>query len=99
MLSDIRRMRSASDRLVKLNVCSNIFNKCQGGEEEGGRGRGSEADRADRKWQPTPVVLSGEFHGWRSLMGYSPWSHKGLDMTKQLRRGETEMETDIDMIS
>ena len=24
-----------------------------------------------RKWQPTPVFLSGEFHGWRSLMGYS----------------------------
>ena len=27
-----------------------------------------------RKWQPTPVFLSGEFHGQRSLAGYSPWS-------------------------
>ena len=26
-----------------------------------------------RKWQPTPVFLTGEFHGWRSLVGYSPW--------------------------
>ena len=25
-----------------------------------------------RKWQPTPVFLPGEFHGWRSLVGYSP---------------------------
>ena len=25
-----------------------------------------------RKWQPTSVVLPGEFHGQRSLMGYSP---------------------------
>ena len=25
-----------------------------------------------RKWQPTPVFLPGESHGWRSLMGYSP---------------------------
>ena len=25
-----------------------------------------------RKWQPTPVFLSGEFHGQRSLVGYSP---------------------------
>ena len=29
-----------------------------------------------RKWQPTPVFLLGEFHGQRSLEGYSPWSHK-----------------------
>ena len=25
-----------------------------------------------RKWQPTPVFLPGESHGWRSLAGYSP---------------------------
>ena len=28
-----------------------------------------------RKWQPTPGFLSGEFHGQKSLMGYSPWGH------------------------
>ena len=26
-----------------------------------------------RKWQPTPVFSPGEFHGQRSLVGYSPW--------------------------
>ena len=26
-----------------------------------------------RKWQPTPVFLPGESHGWRNLVGYSPW--------------------------
>ena len=25
-----------------------------------------------RKWQPTPVFLTGESHGQRSLVGYSP---------------------------
>ena len=25
-----------------------------------------------KKWQPTPVFLSGESHGQRSLVGYSP---------------------------
>ena len=25
-----------------------------------------------RAWQSTPVVLTGEFHGHRSLVGYSP---------------------------
>ena len=34
-----------------------------------------------RKWQPTLLFLPGESHGQRSLMGYSPWSHKELDMT------------------
>ena len=35
-----------------------------------------------RKWQPTPVFLAGESHGWRSLVGYSPWGRKESDMTK-----------------
>ena len=26
-----------------------------------------------RKWQPTPVFLPGQFHGQRSLAGYSQW--------------------------
>ena len=29
-----------------------------------------------RKWQPTPVFLLGKSHGQRTLMGYSPWSHR-----------------------
>ena len=32
-----------------------------------------------RKWQPTPVFLPGESHGWRSLVGYSPWGPKESD--------------------
>ena len=33
---------------------------------------------------PTPVFLLGEFHGQRSLAGYSPWNLKELDRTEQL---------------
>ena len=33
-------------------------------------------------WQPTPVFLPGKSHGQRSLVGYSPWGHKGLAMTE-----------------
>ena len=29
---------------------------------------------------PTPVLLPGEFHGQRSLAGYSPRGHKESDM-------------------
>ena len=37
-----------------------------------------------RAWQPTPVFLPGEFHGQRSLVGYSPWGQKESDMTERL---------------
>ena len=29
-----------------------------------------------RKWLPTPVFLPGEFHGQRSLAGYSTCAHR-----------------------
>ena len=35
-----------------------------------------------RKWQPTPVFLPGKSHGWRSLVGYSPWGPKEPDTTE-----------------
>ena len=31
-----------------------------------------------------PVFLPGKFHGQRSLVGYSPWGRKELDMTERL---------------
>ena len=37
-----------------------------------------------KKWQPTPVLLPGKFHGWRNLIGYSPWGRKELDTTEGL---------------
>ena len=37
-----------------------------------------------RTWQPTPVFLPRKFCGQRRLVGYSLWSRKELDMTKQL---------------
>ena len=36
-----------------------------------------------RKWQPTPVSLSGKSHGQRRLVGYSPWGCRELGMTEQ----------------
>ena len=37
-----------------------------------------------KAWQSTPVFLPGEFHGQRSLVGYSPQSRKESDTTEQL---------------
>ena len=40
-----------------------------------------------RKWLPIPVFLPGEFHGQRSLAGYSSWDCKELDMTERWTPG------------
>ena len=37
-----------------------------------------------RQWHPTPVLLPGKSHGWRSLVGCSPWGRWGSDMTERL---------------
>ena len=36
------------------------------------------------EWQPTPVFITGESHGQRSLVSYSPSGWKELDITEQL---------------
>ena len=41
-------------------------------------------DTLEEGMEPTPVFLPGEFHGHRSLAGYSRWGHKGSDTTEQL---------------
>ena len=37
-----------------------------------------------RQWHSTPVLLSGKYHGRRSLVGCSPWGLKESDTTEQL---------------
>ena len=34
-----------------------------------------------REWQPTPLFLPVKSHGWKSLVGYSPWGCKESNMT------------------
>ena len=38
--------------------------------------------RRKRQWQPTPGLLPGKSHGWRSLVGCSPWGCKESDSTE-----------------
>ena len=37
-----------------------------------------------RQWHPTPVLLPGKSHGWRSLVGCSPWGREESDKTERL---------------
>ena len=45
-----------------------------------------------RAWQPTPVFLPGESHGQRSLVGYSPWGGKELDMAERLSTQKVQVQ-------
>ena len=35
-----------------------------------------------RQWHPTPALLPGKSHGWRSLVGCSPWGRKESGTTE-----------------
>ena len=39
----------------------------------------------------TPVFLAGEFHGQRSLAGYSPQGRRELDLTEQLSTAQQKV--------
>ena len=39
-------------------------------------------DPLEKEMTTTPVFLLGKSHRRRSLAGYSPWDHKGLDVTE-----------------
>ena len=46
---------------------------------------GAGEDFQRRQWHPTPVLLSGKSHGWRSLVGCSPWGrYTQSDTTERL---------------
>ena len=48
-----------------------------------------------RAWQPTPVFLPGESHGQRSLVSYSPWGSRKVDMTERLTHTHTHTHTQM----
>ena len=41
-------------------------------------------DLPEKEMATTPLFLPRKSHGWRNLIGYSPWGRKELDMTERL---------------
>ena len=56
----------------------------------GDRGSAPGPGRSPGEQLPTLLFLPGEFHGQRSLVGYSSWG-KELDMTEQLTQHFQEL--------
>ena len=53
-----------------------------------------------RQWHPTPVLLPGKSHGWRSLVGCSPCGHQESDtFTFHFHALEKEMATHSSVVA
>ena len=59
---------------IKSSCCSRKYHICQ-------LYLSKDPDRR-RQWHPTPVLLPGKSHVWRSLVGCSPWGREELDTTE-----------------
>ena len=44
-----------------------------------------------RKWQSIPALLPGKSHGWRSLIGYSPWVAKSWTRLSDFNQSLTQV--------
>ena len=70
-----------SNILVSVSLVVQVAKNLPAMQETWVRFLGQE-DSLGRKWQPTPIFLPGEFHEQRSLVSYSPWGRKELDMIR-----------------
>ena len=72
-----------SDLAARASQVAQMVKNPTAMQETGVRSLGQE-DPWRRKWQPNPVFLPRESHGWRSLVGCSPWDRTESDMTERL---------------
>ena len=61
-IEENNRMGKTRDLFKKIRDIKGRFNAKMG----------SIKDRNCMEWRPTPVLLPGKSHGWKSLVGYSP---------------------------
>ena len=55
-------------------------------------------DAAEEKMATHSIFLAGKFRGQRSLVGYSPWGCKELDMIEWLSMHLSYTEKDINIV-
>ena len=70
-------------RIARRDRKAFLSNQCKEIEENNRMGKTRDLVRR-RQWHPTPVLLPGKSHGWRNLVGCSPWGCKESDMTERL---------------
>ena len=61
---------------------SQLKSSFPGGSDSKGSSLGQ--DLLEKEMTTHSVFLPGKSHGWRSLVGYSPWGRKESDATERL---------------
>ena len=88
----VGRCREKGKRSIRTQTNWDLGSWVTGAFPGGSAGKESACNVGDLGWEdplekgrlPIPVFLSGESHGQRSLVGYSPWGRRELGMTEQL---------------
>ena len=68
-------------RIAQRDKKGFLSDQCKEIEENNRMGKTRELSWR-RQWHPTPVLLPGRSHGWRSLVGCSPWGRSESDTTE-----------------
>ena len=68
-------MNAEFQGIAKRHKKAFLSDQCKEIEENNRMGKTRDLFRR-RQWHPPPVLLPGKFHGWRSLVGCSPWGHE-----------------------
>ena len=65
------QLNAEFQRIARRDKKAFLSEQCKEIEENNRMGKTSDLFWR-RQWHPTPVLLPGKSHGWRSLVGYSP---------------------------
>ena len=63
-----KHLNAEFQRIARRDKKTFFSDQCKEIEENNRMGK-------TRQWHPTPVLLPGKSHGWKSLVGCSPWGH------------------------
>ena len=66
------RLNAEFQRIARRDKKAFLSDQCKEIEENNRMGKTRDLFQK-RQWHPTPVLLPGKSHGWRSLVGCSPW--------------------------
>ena len=67
-----KHLNAEFQRIARRDKKTFFSDQCKEIEENNRMGKARDLFQR-RQWHPTPVLLPGKSHGWRSLVGCSPW--------------------------
>ena len=76
-----KHLNAEFQRIARRDKKALLSDQCKKIEENNRMGKTRDLFRR-RQWHPTPVLFCGKSHGWRSLVGCSPWGLEELDTTE-----------------